>query len=126
MDGHPHLLDVGELLEDTQAADHEHLGAALDVAAGGVGAGLPEGGEDVRQAHAEGGHPSRVRLHVDLAQEPSVRDHVGHSGDLQETRPHHPVLQRPQGHGIGARPRHGIAVDLADGSGHGPEAGLHA
>ncbi len=126
MEADADLLDVGEAPEDTEAADDEGLGAALDVAAGGVGRGLPERGEDVGEIDAERGHLRRVGLHVDLALEAAVRDDVGDAGDLEEARPHRPLLERAQRHRVGALAFEGVAVDLADRRGHRPEARLHA
>jgi hypothetical protein len=75
---------------------------------------------------AERGHLGRIGLHVDLALQAAVRDHVGDARHLQELGPHDPVLQRPQRHGIGVRAVERVAVHLADRRRHRAERRPHA
>ena len=94
------VLEIVDAAENSEAADHEHLRAAFDVAAGGVGAGLFQSVEDIIQIDAQIHHFTDVGLDVDLAHQAAVRDDVGDAGHLQEARRDHPVLQRAQGHRV--------------------------
>ena len=74
---HHGLRDVVDAREDPDAANDEHLAAALDVAAGRVAAGLGDGGKDVVQRDAERRQTHRIGLDVDLLHEPAVGHDVG-------------------------------------------------
>ncbi len=108
------VLDVVEAVEDADAPDHEHLGAALDVAAGRVGARLAERAGHVAERDAERCHLRRVGLHVHFALQAAVRHHVRHALHLEQAGAHHPILQGAQGHGVSVFGAQRIPENLAD------------
>ena len=123
---HAGPFDVLEVGKNAQAADDEHFGAAFDVTAAGVAAGLAQRLEHVFEANPERGHPRRIRLDVNFSHQAAVRDYVGHARGTQDPGPDHPILQRAKLHRVGTRAFERVAIDLADGRCHWAEVRLHA
>ena len=106
--------DVVELTEQSLAANHQLLGAAFQDAAAGVVRRLLERVLQILDGQTVGGQLCGRGLHVDLAHQAAVADDVGDALHAQQPRLDHPLLQGAQAHGVGARARERVAVDLTD------------
>jgi len=124
--GHAHLAQILDGVEQPLATDHELLGASFQDSARGIYRAGGDGLLEVRQGQVVARQAQRIGLHVDLALQTAVADHVGHAQHAHQRGPHHPVLQGAQLHGVVVRALQGVAVDLADGSGQGAQVGAHA
>ena len=109
-----HLVDVGQLGEGTDAANDEHLLAALDRTTRCVSAGLIEAAEDIVEYDAELSHLGRVGLDVDLLFQTTIAGDVCDARNAHERGANDPILNRAQRHGIGALAAKGVAIDFAD------------
>ena len=113
-------------LERAERADHEHLRAALERAAGRVRRRLRQRLEHVVEHDAERRHLRRVRLDVDLLDRPPYDTTSATPGTRMQRGPHDPVLDRAQRHRIGAVALERVAIDLADRRRERAEVGLDA
>ena len=107
--------DIGETLNQTDAAHRERLFAECEPLAANVLVGVGDGGVDLRQRDAECAKPVGVYLDVVLLSQTAEAHHVDDARNLLELPLQNPVLGRLQVLQRVSLPNDAIAEDLSDG-----------
>ena len=116
-----YIPEIREVPEEALAADDELLRASLEHPTAGVDRAFLEALLHIIQSELEGGETGRSRFDMDLANEAAVAHDIGDAVDSHHHRPHDPILERAQLHGVPIGPDHRVAIDLSNRGGVGAQ-----